>query len=92
MNHKLKIHNLLNEIASELLEYIKECESSYEDRWVPAADIKRNLELNLVAVPLGNPRGEKGWLFGILARMLEEQNLVEYQLVNRRAYYRTKIA
>lgn len=91
MNRKDAIHGLLKVIAFELLEFIRESESSHEDRWVPAADIKNILKLNLIAVPIENVQhGEKGWLFAILARMLEDEKLVEYKKEDNRAFYRTK--
>ena len=34
--------------------------------------------------------GEKGWLFAILARMLENEDKVQYRKVGSRAFYRTK--
>jgi len=92
MNRKAAIHSLLGVIAFELLEFIRESESAHEDRWVAAADIKNKLELNFVAVPKeGEQYGEKGWLFAILARMLEDQELVEYRKDGNRAYYRSKV-
>lgn len=91
MDRKTAIHSLLGVIAFELLEYIRERESSSPNRWVPAADVKNALELNFVAVPKqGEQYGEKGWLFAILARMLEDQNLVEYRKEGARAFYRTR--
>jgi hypothetical protein len=91
MNRKDAIHRLLKVIAFELFEFIRELESSFEDRWVPAADIKNALELNFVAVPRENVQyGEKGWLFAILARMLEDEGLVEYKKEESRAFYRTR--
>lgn len=93
MDRKTAIHSLLNVIAFELLEFIKESEPSLEDRWVPAADIKNALGLNFVAVPReGEQYGEKGWLFAILARMLEDQGLVDYKKEGSRAFYRSKKA
>ena len=91
MDRKTAIHNLLGVIAFELLEYIRERESSSQDRWVPAAEVKNALELNFVAVPKqGEQYGEKGWLFAILARILEDQNLIEYHKEGARAFYRTR--
>lgn len=91
MDRKIAIHDLLRVIAFELLEFIKERESAFNDGWVPAADIRNELELNFVAVPIqGEQYGEKGWLFWILARMLEDQGLVEYRKEGNRAFYRTK--
>ncbi len=91
MDRKSAIHSLMNVIAFELHEFIKDSGKSYPDRWVPAADIKKVLELNFVAVPKeGEQYGEKGWLFGILARMLEDKGLVEYKKEGSRAFYRSK--
>ena len=91
MDRKAAIHRLLKEAAVELLEFIKEQESSFDERWVPAADIKNALDLNFVAVPKkGKQYGEKGWLFATLARMLEDQSLVEYRKQDSRAFYRSK--
>ena len=91
MDRKTAIHSLLKIISYELQEYIKELEPSFEDRWVPAADIKNSLELNFVAVPRENIHyGEKCWLFAILARMLEDEGLVDYKKDGNRAFYRSK--
>jgi hypothetical protein len=44
-----------------------------------------------VAVPReGEQYGEKGWLFAILARMLEDEGLVEYRKDGNRAFYRSR--
>jgi hypothetical protein len=91
MDHKTAIHSLLKVIAFELLEYIKDREPFFSDRWVPAAEIKNELELNFVAVPqMGEQYGEKGWLFAILARILEDEGTVEYRKKGSRAFYRSK--
>jgi hypothetical protein len=91
MDRKNAIHSLLKVMAFEVFEFIRETEPSFENRWVPAVDIKNSLDLNFVAVPIENEQyGEKGWLFAILARMLEDQGVVEYQKVGNRAFYRTK--
>jgi hypothetical protein len=90
MDRKGAIHSLLRVIVFELLQFIRESESSFKDRWVPAADIKNALELNFVAVPRENKQyGEKGWFFAILARMLEDDGLVEYKKEGSRSYYRS---
>ena len=92
MHQKETIHKLLNDAAQELLSFIKDSESHFknEDRWVPAAEIKKNLGLNFIAVPKSSTQyGEKGWLFATLARMLEDQLLVEYQKIGTRAFYRS---
>jgi len=93
MDRKKAIHSLLEIMAFELLGYIKEAELDFDDRWVPAADIKRDLELNFIVVPKESDQQDpKGWLFAILARLLEDQGLLEYQKEGCRAFYRTKAA
>jgi hypothetical protein len=93
VDRKSAIHNLLAVAAYEVLEHIKAAESEYDERWVPAASIKQDLELNFLAVPKGNQQyGEKGWLFGILARMLEDSGDLEYRKDGNRAYYRSTSA
>jgi hypothetical protein len=90
MNTKDRIHSLIREISREVLQFIREHESSSHDRWLPAAQIKNDLELNFVAVPKTNQQyGEKGWFFAIIARLLEDQGLIEYKKSDGRAYYRT---
>ena len=54
MDSRNKIHKLIKEISAELLQYVREHESPSKDRWVPAAQIKKDLELNFVAVPKSN--------------------------------------
>ncbi len=91
MNSKQKIHGLIKEISNELLKFIKDKEPLYKDRWVPAVDIKKELDLNFVSVPRENKQyGKKGWFFAIIARILEDEGLVEYKKVNRPVFYRTK--
>ena len=93
MNHKSKIHAHIQAAADELLAFVQSCESSYQERWVPAVQIKDTLELNFVAVPQqGNQYGPKGWLFAILARILEDQDRLEHKKVGSRAFFRTKSA
>ena len=93
MNRKKAIHSLLEIMAFELLAYIKDVETQFEDRWIPAAEIKNELELNFVAVPKDSEQqGGKGWLFAILARLLEDQDMIEYKKEESRAFCRTKMA
>jgi hypothetical protein len=91
MNRKDKIHKLIHEAADELLAFIKESEAEFEDGWVPSAVIKTRLDLNFAAVPAANEQyGAKGWLFAILARMLEDRFLLEHKKEsNRRSFYRS---
>jgi len=92
VNRKQTIHNLLGQAAVELLSFIEESQPKHKaiECWVPAAELKRELELNFVAVPKsGKQYGEKGWVFASLMRMLEDQGLVEYRKSGSRAYYRS---
>ena len=91
LNRKYVVHSLIRALAFEVLEFIRGAEAKYPDGWVPAADVKTALELNFVAVPQGNEQyGEKGWLFAILARMLEDEGAVEYKKEGSRAFYRSR--
>ena len=90
MDRKEIIHNLIEVIAYEILQFIKSQEAAYDDRWVPAADIKSSLDLNFVAVPISNKQyGEKGWFFAIMARLLEDKGLVEFMKDGSRSFYRS---
>ncbi len=90
MDAKERIHGLLKEMSMELLNYIRSQEASAKDRWVPAAQVRNKLELNFVAVPKDNKQyGEKGWLFAIIARLLEDQNLIEYKKIDGKTYCRS---
>ena len=90
MSRKERIHEHINAISDEVLAYIKEREDMFADRWVPASEIKNDLELAFVSVPKANKQyGPKGWLFAIVARMLEDANLVEFRKVASRSYYRS---
>jgi hypothetical protein len=91
MDTEGKVHDLINELAHEVFLFIKLQEASYEERWVPATHVKDSLNLNFVAVPKENIQyGAKGWLFAILARILEDKDLVDYKKVGSRAFYRSK--
>jgi hypothetical protein len=90
MGRKDVIHNLIDAIAFEVLEFIKVEERNFEDGWVPATEIKGKLELNFVAVPKSNEQyGEKGWLFAISARLLEDKGLIEFKKESSRSFYKS---
>ena len=56
----------------------------------PATEIKQSLDLNFVPYPKCSGHNDaKGWVFAILARMLEDGDAVEYRMVSKRAFYRT---
>jgi len=80
----------LRACAVELLAYVREVELGHPDCWVPIVQVKDALALNLVAVPKASKQyGEKGWLFAILARMLEDEGSLEYRRAGSRSYCRT---
>jgi hypothetical protein len=88
MNRKAAIHNGLENIAREMLGFIQESEHSFVNRWVPATYIKKELDLLVLCYPKGGEQhGKKGWLFSILARMLEDQGMLKYKKVGKHAYY-----
>ena len=85
------IHNHVESIAMEVLAHIKDKESQFSERWVPSVEIKSQLELNFVAVPKNNKQyGPKGWLLAIVARILEDKDLVEFKKIGSRSFYRSK--
>lgn len=91
MNHKARIHEHIQAAAEELLAFVRSSESSHQERWAPAVQIKDALQLNFVAVPQqGNQYGPKGWLFAILTRILEDQGRLEHKRIGSRAFFRTK--
>ena len=91
MNHKQRMHALLKECCDVLHAYIASTEADYPERWVPAAQLKQDLELNFDAYPAGGEQhGKTGWCFAILARMLEDANRIEYKKVGARSYCRTR--
>jgi len=93
MSRKARIQSLLDEAAMEIFHHIKDSEPSYPERWVPAANIKDELGLKLHSYPRENTiYCETGWLFGTLARILEDKDLVEFRKAKNRAFYRTVIA
>lgn len=90
MNRKERVQEHIDALADEVLEEIKAREGLHPDRWVPASDVKNELELNFVCVPKANKQyGERGWLFAILARLLEDKDLVEFKKMGSRSYYRS---
>lgn len=91
MNRRENISCHIQAIAEEILGYIRENESQFSDRWVPAAEINKKLDLKRNPSPkIGKTQGCKQWFFSIIARILEDQNKVEYKKVGNRAYYRCK--
>ena len=90
VDHKDRIHALLRECAQEMLAFVREREPLHTDRWVPATEVKSTLHLNFVPYPKGSEQhGEKGWLFAILARMLEDAGQLEYKRDGSRSFCRS---
>jgi hypothetical protein len=93
MDRKAAIHRHIEAASNELLEFIRQRMPLAQDGWVAAAEVKQSLGLNFVAVPrAATPRGEKGWLFATLTRMLEDRELLEYRKIGSRAFYRVRKA
>ncbi len=90
MVYKSKVHKLFNEMSNEVCAFIKSLESDYNDGWVPATDIKDQLELKKSAYPQGNTIDKKtGWLFSTIARHLQDENKVLFKKVGSRSFYKT---
>ena len=90
MNHKQRVHHLLDQLANEVLAFIKEREAFHSDRWVPAVEIKRTLALDFVPYPRDSGHDDaKGWLFAILARKLEDQGVLQYRKDGARSFCRS---
>ena len=90
MDHKKAVHTHLQNAALAVLDFVKSREPFHQDRWVPATEVKSTLALNLVAVPKSSTQyGEKGWVFASLARMLEDQGLLEYKREGSRSFCRS---
>ena len=84
------IRRLLRECCREMLAYIKQRESGHVDRWVPAAELERDLDFDFVGVlKSGVEQAQKSSLFAMFARMLQEQSLLECKSENGGAHYRS---
>jgi len=88
-HHREAIRLHLASCASELLAYLAAVESRFPDRMVPAAEAKEALGLNLVAVPKSSKdSAPSGWVFGALARILEDEGKIEYIRKGSRSFCR----
>jgi hypothetical protein len=74
----------LDVLAFELLEFMKGSEASHPDRWVPAAEVRDELNLRFYTMP------REGWIFMSLTRMLEDEGLLECRNDGYSAFYRSK--
>lgn len=88
-SQKQEIERLLQLMSDQLMSYISEVEPGFQGRWVPATHLKTQLNLKRDSYPVANKiQNRTGWLFAILARMLEEQGKVEFRKEGNRSYYR----
>ena len=84
---KEKIQFLLELMSNEVYEFIKISQADHDGDWVPAALIKEKLDLNRFACPQGSINdNETGWLFGMIARHLEDTRRILYRKAGNRAY------
>lgn len=90
MNHKIRIHELIDQISNEVYEFIKESEKGFDEGWVPATYIKYELGLKLSAYPQENLIDNKtDWFFSTIARYLQDKNRVEFTKIGSRSFYKT---
>lgn len=85
MDRAAKVRKLLSDMSLQVLGFIMESESRFNDpeRWVPATNIKKEMGLLLCSYPKSGPtQADTGWLFGIIARKLEDNGLLEYDSKN----------
>lgn len=91
MTRKDKVQSLIQQLADEIYEFIKENESVVKDGWVPTTTIKNKLELNFLCVPKENKQyGPKGWVFAAIARLLEDHDRILYKKVGHNSFCKTK--
>jgi len=91
MDRKTSVHASVNAIAREVLLFINDGARADAGGWVARADICDELDLHYPATPKsGNQYGDKGWLFAIVARLLEDKALLEYKKEGNHAYYRVR--
>lgn len=90
VNHKARVAELFDAMATEVVSYIKESESGVPEGWVPAAYIKDQLDLKKSSYPQTNQIDNKtGWLFATIVRHLEDRGKVTFKKAGSRSYYKT---
>lgn len=91
MKRKTKVRSLIQQLADEIYDFIKENEIDFRDGLVPTKFIKSELELNFVCVPQENKQyGPKGWVFAAIARILEDQDRMTYKKIGNNSFCKTK--
>jgi phage FluMu gp28-like protein len=91
MTRKDKVQSLIQQLADEIYDFIKEKEIDFKDGLVPTTAIKNELELNFLCVPKDNKQyGPKGWVFAAIARILEDQDRIIYKKVGNNSFCKTK--
>lgn len=91
MERKTSVHAAVNAIAREVLLFINDTARADAGGWVARADICDALDLHYPATPKnGHRRVDDGELFAVIARLLEDKELLEYRNDGDRAYYRVR--
>lgn len=86
MNSNERIKFYIDAIAQELLAYITGNTKNYKDGWIPTVTIKEDLGLKFAEYPQNKDKPARGWLFGIVARRLEDLDLIEYDNSGSRSF------
>jgi len=95
MDRKTSVHASVNAIAREVLLFVGDAARAEAGGWVARADICDALGLRYPAAPKNGdqPRNrcdDAGELFAVIARLLEDKELLEYRNDRGRAYYRVR--
>jgi len=87
-----RIRKLVFKASAEVLEFIKEAEVDFEERWVPATYIRHQLDLEFPPYQRDSERRGHEWcLLGVLARVLEDNHLLESREQDGLILYRSKV-
>lgn len=97
MSRAETITRYLQKIADEVYDYVEEKGAGINGGWVPTKKINEDLGLKLRCVPKDNckegSQRPKGWLLGIIGRILEDDRRLEHKRKSGDsgpAYYRIK--
>jgi precorrin-2 methylase len=89
-SHRTTLETLFTEMADVVLVFVKEAESGFAERWVPAKYIKDQLDLKKDSYPVENDiQNRTGWVFAALARNLQDRGIVEFRKEGNRSFYRS---
>ncbi len=90
MNRIERIDFHISAIAQEVFGYLSEESVNYENGWIPTVTIKNDLNLKVSEYPQNKDKKAQGWLFGIVARRLEDMDMIEYDNSSSRSFCRVK--